>query len=221
MSISWIFFDIGWTLVDETGSHRKRFEAALAACPDSERRTVDELMIVYESAILRFESDPFAVVIAEMGISKDRRAEFPYGKDREFLYSDSQAALGELRQKYRLGALANQSAGLESRIEKFGLRGLFDLVFGSADVGLKKPDPRIFELAAERSGESPGKLLMVGDRLDNDVAPAKAAGWKTARIRRGLHAKQEPRNEGEVPDFEVDDLAGIGPVLLSRTSLNS
>ena len=44
---------------------------------------------------------------------------------------------------------------------------------------------------------------MVGDRIDNDVIPAKMIGMKTIRVRLGMHAQQEPRTPDERPDVEI------------------
>ena len=50
---------------------------------------------------------------------------------------------------------------------------------------------------------------MVGDRIDNDVVPAKLSGMRTVLIRTGRHREQMPRSWDERPDFEVEDAAGI------------
>ncbi|HET7737663.1 MAG TPA: HAD hydrolase-like protein, partial [Tepidiformaceae bacterium] len=49
--------------------------------------------------------------------------------------------------------------------------------------------------------------LMVGDRIDNDVAPARALGMRAIRFRTGRHARQEPRSWEEAPD---EDVASVG-----------
>ena len=57
-----------------------------------------------------------------------------------------------------------------------------DLTFLSGEHGFAKPSPRVFSLlsaALAARGISPAEMLMVGDRQDNDIAPAAAAGWQT------------------------------------------
>ena len=57
-----------------------------------------------------------------------------------------------------------------------------DLCFWSYRHGFSKPDPHVFQLLTARletRGIAPGETLMVGDRLDNDVEPARAFGWRT------------------------------------------
>jgi FMN phosphatase YigB (HAD superfamily) len=51
-----------------------------------------------------------------------------------------------------------------------------------------------------------GRVAYVGDRPDNDVAPARALGLTTVRLRRGPHAEQAPRTDAEQPDIEARDL---------------
>jgi ribonucleotide monophosphatase NagD (HAD superfamily) len=50
---------------------------------------------------------------------------------------------------------------------------------------------------------------MVGDRIDNDVVPAKLLGMRTVLIRTGRHREHQPRSWDEIPDFEVEDAIGI------------
>jgi putative hydrolase of the HAD superfamily len=50
---------------------------------------------------------------------------------------------------------------------------------------------------------------MVGDRIDNDVVPAKLLGMRTILFRTGRHAKQQPRSWNELPDAEVHTVAEL------------
>jgi putative hydrolase of the HAD superfamily len=59
------------------------------------------------------------------------------------------------------------------------------LCFWSFEHGFSKPDPHVFQILTVRLaalGISPREILMVGDRLDNDIAPAKAHGWQTWQL---------------------------------------
>ena len=53
-----------------------------------------------------------------------------------------------------------------------------------SEVGAQKPDPRFYALALERFGLAPDRVLVVGDRLDNDYEPARAAGLHAVLIDR-------------------------------------
>ncbi|MBS0522088.1 MAG: HAD family hydrolase, partial [Proteobacteria bacterium] len=58
-------------------------------------------------------------------------------------------------------------------------------------------------------GVAPAECIMVGDRIDNDIAPAKALGMATIRFRTGRHRRQKPRSPAETPDAEVTDVAEL------------
>ncbi len=69
-----------------------------------------------------------------------------------------------------------------------------------------KPDIKLFQIAVENSGCKPSETIMVGDRLDNDIFPAKAIGMKTIWIKQGFGGMQIARSEGYVPDREITSL---------------
>ena len=54
-----------------------------------------------------------------------------------------------------------------------------DQLIVSAGVGVVKPDVKIFRMAEEKWGMKPENTFMIGDSLENDIAGAKNAGWKT------------------------------------------
>ena len=60
----------------------------------------------------------------------------------------------------------------------------------------------------------PKQLVMIGDRIDNDIAPAKARAWKTIRIKQGLSAGQVPMCPEQEPNFEARLLDDIQQILL-------
>lgn len=57
-----------------------------------------------------------------------------------------------------------------------GILKYIDLVVASAEEGVAKPDLRIFEIALKRSGCPAEYAVMAGDRIDNDIVPAKKMG---------------------------------------------
>lgn len=103
------------------------------------------------------------------------------GFEADELYPDARPALEELRSLgYALGSVGNTSA----RIEPL-LRELVDLVGSSESWGAEKPSPAFFTRLVEEAGLEPGEIAYVGDRVDNDVDPALAAGLVAVHIRRG------------------------------------
>jgi HAD superfamily hydrolase (TIGR01509 family) len=114
----------------------------------------------------------------------------------------------------RLGVLANQPASARADLERAGLlrRIAPEDVWLSEEVGLAKPDPAFFRLALGAWGLAPERVTYVGDRPDNDVAPAKALGLRTIRVLTGPHAAQRPRSPREVADAEHASLARAAEV---------
>lgn len=70
-------------------------------------------------------------------------------------------------------------------LDRVGLGTHFSARHYAAEVGVSKPDPLFFSLALERFGLDPASTVMVGDRVDNDYVPARAAGMHTLLVDRG------------------------------------
>ena len=106
----------------------------------------------------------------------------------------------------KLGIVANQPEAARERLPRAGIGDLFDHHGLSAITGLRKPDPRAFLAAAEALDVAPSDCIMVGDRIDNDIAPAKALGIAAVQFRSGRHRRQRPRSPAEEPDAIVTDV---------------
>lgn len=87
------------------------------------------------------------------------------------------------------------------------------LVISSAEEGVSKPDIRLFQKALEKADCKGENAMMVGDRVDNDVAPAKKLGMKTVCVKLGIHKLNTPKNEFEVPDYTVDTIEELLNIL--------
>ena len=106
--------------------------------------------------------------------------------DRD-LHADALPCLTALRERgLRLGAAGNMHA----HHEEF-LRPHVDFVGSSERWGVQKPDAGFFAHVVDEAGVPPEEILYVGDRVDNDVVPALAAGLRAVRIRRGARARVE------------------------------
>jgi FMN phosphatase YigB (HAD superfamily) len=111
-----------------------------------------------------------------------------------------------------VGVAGNQPAGIEQMLRSTGLEA--DFVASSALWGVAKPDPAFFTRLISEAGVPAECILYVGDRLDNDVLPARAAGMRTAFIRRGpwgyLHSL---RGEAALADLRLDSLSALCTVM--------
>jgi putative hydrolase of the HAD superfamily len=100
-------------------------------------------------------------------------------------YPDVLPALGELRERgLTLVIASNWDCSLPDWLRPTGILALVDGVVTSAEVGAGKPDPRVFERALQVAGAEPAEALHVGDRVDNDVEGAAAAGVRGLLVQR-------------------------------------
>ena len=86
-------------------------------------------------------------------------------------------ALGRLQRRgLTLAVISNSDGTCAKGLEDAGLLGYLSFVIDSADVGVEKPDPRIFEIALARCGADPRRTLYIGDLYHADVVGARRAG---------------------------------------------
>ncbi|MBI3989199.1 MAG: HAD-IA family hydrolase [candidate division NC10 bacterium] len=87
------------------------------------------------------------------------------------------AVLEELKgEGSMLGVVSNSDGSVERLLQQAGLADFFSFILDSGDVGVEKPDPRIFRLALERAGVKPERAVHIGDFYSVDVLGAQAAG---------------------------------------------
>ena len=112
--------------------------------------------------------------------------------------------LNALQGKVRMGIITNGFTSLQQiRLERTGLREHFDLLIISEEVGVAKPDRRIFDYALEQAGNPDrSRVLMVGDTAESDIRGGMNAEWATC----WLNAHQRPLPEGITPDWTVTSL---------------
>lgn len=198
--IKWIFFDVGSTLVDETEAYNHRARDVIAGTNITFQQ-FDEMRI----DLARQGLDGNSAAIKHFGLTKT-----PWHSEDEIPYSDAKSTLASLSQRgYKLGIIANQKLGTSERLESWKLRQYFDIIVASAEIGYAKPDPRIFEKALELAGCTAQQSVMVGDRLDNDMHPAKAVGMTTVWIKNGLAKYQNAQLGMGVADYSIERLSDL------------
>jgi len=132
----------------------------------------------------------------------------------EFPYDGAIETLRLLSSRYRIGVIANQSPGSEGRLNRWSLLPFISVCVTSAEVGLEKPDPAMFDLALRQAGRTAPEAVMIGDRLDNDIRPARLLGWKTVRVLQGPGRFQSPRDSLDEPDLTVANVKLIPPIFI-------
>ena len=196
--VSAYIFDVGETLVDESriwlrwaarlGVPASTFLGLIGAQAASDQ----PLMKAFELARPGFDlmGEEAAWALAEPESLRS-------GFDGDDLYPDVIPTLSHLKADGNYVIIAgNQPPAALAALQKMSLP--VDFIANSAEIGFEKPDPRFFEAVIGQAIEldatlaEPGRIIYVGDRLDNDVLPAAAAGLVPVLIRRGpwgyLHA---------------------------------
>lgn len=209
--IKWLFFDMGSTLLDETQSCKVWFQNASKLIGGA--LSAHEIEQEYRAGMRRGVPS-LSSHLKTFGLTGADTAGL-YPAEMDIPYPETANVLLHLSQNYKLGIIANQNAGSEERLLRFGLRQYFDVITASAEAGFKKPDPRIFSLALRQADCQPSDAAMIGDRLDNDIFPAKALGLMTVRILQGYGSLQIPKSAAYEPDFTVDSLTQLLSVFSS------
>jgi HAD superfamily hydrolase (TIGR01662 family) len=213
--ITVVAFDIGETLIDETriwsrwadrlGIPRLTFMGVLGGVAAQGRS---------HREVFEFFRPDFDL----QGELERWRAEDPGGLrsnfDADDLYPDVRPTFRHLREMGKRVVIAgNQPVEARAALEAMELGAAAILI--SAEVGAEKPSPGFFEKVSEAAGVKAGDILYVGDRVDNDVLPAKESGMQTALIRRGpwgyLQAEWPQAAEA---DSIIDSLSEIPDLLI-------
>lgn len=205
--IKWIFFDLGSTLIDETDCVEFRVAETLKQAGAPSKEEFYRQMEYFASVNML----PYKDAVKKFGLENVR-----WLKELEKLYPESQEVLQALHGRYKLGIIANQSAGTEERLVQFGIRYYFDVVISSAEVGAAKPDKRIFELALSQADCSAREACMVGDRLDNDIVPAAEMGMSTVWVRQGWFGMGNADLARFKPNFTVDIISDVSGIFLKN-----
>ena len=121
------------------------------------------------------------------------------------LYPDVIPTFDALAPHFKLGLLSNGN----TYPERCGLEGYFTFVVFSQDVQVEKPNPRIFEITAQRAGCELAHLLHVGDSFETDIAGARNAGVPSVWLNR----EGVPNDTGIQPDYEVTSLTELPEIL--------
>jgi HAD superfamily hydrolase (TIGR01549 family) len=174
--IKWLFFDLGSTLIDESLCTEYRLRELLKQPNAPDRKTLERRMV----ELSRENKLPYKDSAKEYGLKTIK-----WPTHLETLYKGVPYVLKQLKDRYHLGVIANQSLGTEQRLCAFGIRDYFDVIVSSAEAGVSKPDPEIFKMALKYAKCAPEEAYMVGDRLDNDIEPAANIGMKTIWVRQG------------------------------------
>lgn len=208
-NIKCVFFDIGYTLINEDAVWEQRCKEQ-AATEEAKVLALSNKQIFEEIVRASLAYQPqYRTVVNKFAFTKVS----PYRHELEKLYDNTDLVLKALSEKYKLGIIANQTDGLTDRLSSWGILKYFSFVISSWDYKIMKPDMKLFQIAVEQSGCKASETVMVGDRLDNDIFPAKHIGMKTIWIKQGFGGMQKAKTEEYVPDVEILGLSELLEIL--------
>ena len=208
-----VVFDIGEVLIDETrvwsvwadliGTSPLTFAAVLGAAVVQG----EDHRAVFEHLAPNLDWRPLVATHEER-----------YGGFREGdLYADVRPCLAAIGAQDRTVLLAgNQPARRTRQLEALELP--VDGIVTSEDLGAEKPDPAFFDGVLRLAGVTADQVLYVGDRVDNDVLAATAAGMRTCWLRRGPWGVLQDLPMDEDADLVLDGLGELPHLLETWTA---
>lgn len=157
---------------------------------------------------LRF--DRFYLPLREAGMADDENRRLNPLLDVDYLamlgatgllIDGAGEALAHLKARgFVTGVLSNGFKGVQhEKLKSAGIAHLIDIVVLSDDIGVNKPDRRIFDHALRLSGATAAESLMIGDNPDTDIAGALQAGWSAMLYAPRLHAAETMAGGCQVP----------------------
>lgn len=239
--IKWIFFDVGsvifYDLPAMVMTYEKLYYEIRKKYPNL---YFEDLLKEREIIILTNKSGNHHWVIGEKYLGENGwlrlRDEIIQELENNYLkynspIKDIDTVLKTLSNEYNLGLGANQVLACRKALEHFGLSKYFKVYGLSDEVGIYKPDIKFFEFLLNQAECNGEEAIMVGDRIDFDIAPAKALGFKTIWIKMDFsnmnHSDDKfykayiesykranllsikPKNENEKPDYMARNLYEI------------
>ena len=202
MALRAVVFDVGETLVDE-----ERWWRRLA-----DREGLQAHVVWAALGVTIARGEEHTDLWGHLGIETPPRwwDEIPYSL--EDLYPDALDCLSRVRELgLRVGVVGNQTEALERWARESALPA--DVISSSASLGVRKPELAFFEKVVALLGHRADEVAYVGDRVDNDVLPAAAAGLVAVHIRRGPWGRLQTTPPEAT--LGLDDLASLPEALAS------
>lgn len=218
-----VFLDIGGPIYDDENFVRAvsraldemRAERGLTPVPIDELRPVYDAMRDRQSGSIRAElSREFLGDEGARGELSARTKQYwthPVGT----LMPDVIPFLEAVRDRAIIGVIANQETGVVDDLTRDGVAPFIGVWGVSALVGIEKPSLALFRWALDEAGVAAAEAVHIGNRLDTDVRPARAAGLGTIWVMRGEASAHPTAEQKDEPDLSVESLAQLDRMLFS------
>lgn len=203
MTPKWIFFDLDDTLFDFSSASLLSLRQLYDESPEirvrfsSPEAFIDEYHIhnklmwrLHESGRITAEflkGERFRLTLRPDRDDDETRLEMRRLNDRYlWLLGECDAPvegardlLADLSRRHLIGVLTNGFKEAQYRkLRSCGLDRYIQRMVISEEIGIQKPDPRLFRYAEQATGATPDTTVMIGDNPDNDIAGALTAGWR-------------------------------------------
>ena len=236
--LSVILFDLGFTLINFEGDFHQAMKESYVALANSLVKSGYPIEVAsfakkFEGVILEYYrcraidlierpvEESLQKVLADIGLNHLPHSDLQEAVKSMYTYTeswwkiepDTHETLARLKKMgYRLGLISNaaNTPDLNRLIDNHNLRGYFEVIVISADEGIRKPDPRIFNRTLARFDVKPENTAMVGDTLPADILGAKLAGICSIWITRRANREENNAVQGVIhPDHTIPDLASL------------
>jgi 5'-nucleotidase len=211
--IKWIFFDIGNVILNDDPAMAYFYHEIFQAIQQNNTQiSLDELLAARERSVLierngrHYESMMRQYLQNGQWEKEDKRIRKELAQNWASLSPLMPAivpVIENLGEKFKLGIIANQPREVVPILENLGLLQYFQVHGISQIVGKSKPHPDFFYWALEQANCHPHEAIMIGDRVDNDIKPAKLIGMRTIWLPLPLEKKgYQPKTDFEQRYFE-------------------
>jgi len=219
--IKWIFFDVGNVILNDDPAMAEMYRHIFNFVKEKhETITLNQLLKEREYQIIHKRDGRHYASIMEKYLNSAGLDKFKIIKTRlgekwaeiSPLMTGIVPVIEELSKSYKLGLIANQPEQVVDVLNRYNLLKYFEVQALSDIVGLRKPDTRFFKYALTHANCKPEEAIMIGDRLDNDVYPAKSIGMRTIWLKLAIEEK------GYIPatEFERQYLESVTRASASR-----
>ncbi len=117
--------------------------------------------------------------------------------------------MSRISQEFKIVIAGQYGRSIIDLLDEEGISKYLHSRITQDDFAITKPDPRYYVQIMEKVDFKAENSVMVGDRIDKDIIPAKQVGMKTILFRTGLHGNQQARIPEELPDKEINEIGKL------------
>jgi HAD superfamily hydrolase (TIGR01549 family) len=220
MKITTVFLDAGGVILDESEHEDARAELAVEVLsPVVPRYSIKQYFSDIDEAVSLLIPSAYQYVFWKYLKDDRSRFEHLFGSFKDKwkqrkpalkLNSGLEKEIRAISKNFKIGIAGQYGKDVLELLKKHSILDCFT----QDDFSITKPDPRYYEQILRKCGVVPEECIMVGDRIDKDIIPARQLGMKTILVRTGLYKNQQPRIPFEIPDADLDSIKDLADAVL-------